>query len=193
MREIADRRRHGTTGETPLARFEREAGRLAACAGRPPFGQLRDLIRVVHVDCSVTVGTNAYSVPWRLIGERVRVVVSGSRVRVYHDRDVVAEHDEHHGRHERMTDRTHLEGINSGPLQGDVEYAAGRRRELLSMAVDYDVLVEHLTRMRLTCIRDQLDSLLDEAGEKQLTLRETVAFLVGREVSRKNERRLEMA
>ena len=83
MREIADRRRHGTTGETPLARFEREAGRLAACAGRPPFGQLRDLIRVVHADCSVTVGTNAYSVPWRLIGERVRVVVSGSRVRVY--------------------------------------------------------------------------------------------------------------
>ena len=61
------------------------------------------------------------------------------------------------------------------------------------MAVDHDVLVEHLTRLQLTCIRDQLDSLVDEAGEKQLTLRETVAFLVGREVSRKNERRLEMA
>ena len=56
----------------------------------------------------------------------------------------------------------------------------GRRRELLSMAVDHDVLVEHLTRLQLTCIRDQLDSLLDEAGEKQLTLREAVAFLVGR-------------
>ena len=53
------------------------------------------------------------------------------------------------------------------------------------MAVDHDVLVEHLTRLQLTCIRDQLDSLLDEAGEKQLTLREAVAFLVGREVSRK--------
>ena len=61
------------------------------------------------------------------------------------------------------------------------------------MAVDHDVLIEHLTRLQLTCIRDQLDNLLDEAGEKQLTLREAVAFLVGREVSRKNERRLEMA
>ena len=61
------------------------------------------------------------------------------------------------------------------------------------MAVDHDVLIEHLTRLQLTCIRDQLDSLLDEAGEKQLTLREAVAFLVGREASRKNERRLEMA
>ena len=61
------------------------------------------------------------------------------------------------------------------------------------MAVDHDVLVEQLTRLQLTCIRDQLDSLLDEAAEKQLTLREALAFLVGREVARKNERRLEMA
>ena len=44
-------------------------GRLGPCAGRPPFGQLRDLIRTVHADCSVTLGTNAYSVPWRLIGD----------------------------------------------------------------------------------------------------------------------------
>lgn len=50
------------------------------------------------------------------------------------------------------------------------------------MAVDHDLLVEQLTRLQLTCIRDQLDSLLDEAAEKQLTLREAVAFLVGREV-----------
>ena len=84
MREIADVRRHGTTGETPLARFGREAERLSPCAGTPPFGQLRDLIRTVHADCAVTVDTNAYSVPWRLIGERVRVVVSGGRVRVHH-------------------------------------------------------------------------------------------------------------
>ncbi len=56
---------------SPLARFEREAA-LSACAGRPPFGQLRDLIRMVHADCSMTVGTNAHSVPWRLIGERIR-------------------------------------------------------------------------------------------------------------------------
>ena len=33
------------------------------------------------------------------------------------------------------------------------------------MAVDHDLLVEHPTRLQLTCIRDQLDSLLDEAGE----------------------------
>ncbi len=59
--------------------------------------------------------------------------------------------------------------------------------------MDHDVLMDRLTRLKLTCIRDQLDSLLDEAAEKQLTLREAVAFLVDREVARKDERRLEMA
>ena len=115
MREIADERQHGTTGTRPLARFEREAEQLAPCAGQPPFGQLRDLIRTVHADCAVTVDTNAYSVPWRLIGERVQVVVSGGRVRVHHGQELVAEHDEHRGRHARIVERSHLDGINTGP------------------------------------------------------------------------------
>ena len=108
----------------------------------PPFGQLRDLIRVVHADCSVTVGTNAYSVPWRLIGERVRVVVSGGRVRVYHDRDVVAEHDEHQGRHGRITDRAHLEGINTGPLQVDVEDEDADEPSLLRPLAEYAAVAD---------------------------------------------------
>ena len=61
------------------------------------------------------------------------------------------------------------------------------------MAVDHEMPTDQLARLQLTCIRDQLDSLLDEAAEKQLTLREAVAFLIGREVARKNERRLGMA
>ena len=123
QREIADRRRHGTTGEVPLIRFEREAALLRPCADRPPFGQLRDLIRTVHADCAVMVDTNAYSVPWRLIGERVRVVVSGGRVRVHHGPDVVAEHVEHTGRHARVTDRAHLVGVNGGPRPAAVATA----------------------------------------------------------------------
>ena len=120
MREIADKRRHGTTGEAPRLRFERdEANRLVPCAGRPPFGQLRDLIRTVHADCAVTMDTNAYSVPWRLIGERVRVVASGGKVRVHHGGDIVAEHDEYAGRHARIVDRAHLDGINTGPQPVD--------------------------------------------------------------------------
>src|SRR5690349_24300993 len=50
-----------------------------------------------------------------------------------------------------------------------------------------------LTRLKLTAIRDQLDALLDEAARRQLSLRETLAFLCEAEVARKDERRIQMA
>ena len=50
-----------------------------------------------------------------------------------------------------------------------------------------------LGRLKLTAIRDQLDSLLDEAARRELTLRETLALFCEREIARKDERRIEMA
>jgi DNA replication protein DnaC len=50
-----------------------------------------------------------------------------------------------------------------------------------------------LTRLKLTAIRDQLDTLLGEAARRELTLVETVALLCEREIARKDERRIEMA
>jgi DNA replication protein DnaC len=61
------------------------------------------------------------------------------------------------------------------------------------MSLDPQALEAMLTRLHLTAIRDQLDSLLDEAAKREMTLREAVAFLCEREVSRRNERRIEMA
>jgi len=42
-----------------------------------------------------------------------------------------------------------------------------------------------LTRLKLTAMRDQLDSLLDEAVRGNLTLRDALAFLWEREIARK--------
>jgi DNA replication protein DnaC len=61
------------------------------------------------------------------------------------------------------------------------------------MSLDHEALLARLTRLKLTLVRDQLDSLLDEAARRQMTLRETLAFLVEREIARKDERRVEMA
>ena len=61
------------------------------------------------------------------------------------------------------------------------------------MTVDYESLLGSLTRLKLTAIRDQLDSLLDEAAKRELSLGEALAFLVEREIARKDERRVEMA
>jgi transposase len=112
MREIADAREHGTTGEAPRVRFERdEAKALQPLGGRSPFAPTRELVRVVAADCCVEVDTNAYSVPWRLLGERVRVAVTGEVVRISHGAGEVAVHSLRHGRKERAVDSAHFEGI----------------------------------------------------------------------------------
>jgi len=59
--------------------------------------------------------------------------------------------------------------------------------------IDHDALMEMLTRLKLTAVRDQLDTLLDEAARREMTLREALGFLCQREIARKDERRVEMA
>ncbi len=111
-REVADIRVHGTTGETPLERFVRdEASALRPWVAMPPFMSARDLLRRVGADCAIEVDSNAYSVPWRLIGERVRVTVGGGSVRVLYAGREVAVHAELKGRHGRVTHDSHLAGI----------------------------------------------------------------------------------
>jgi transposase len=112
MREVADQRVHGTTGEAPLVRFQREeAAALAPLDGRPPFGQMRELVRRVQADCAIAVDGNSYSVPWRLIGESVQVAVCGGQIRVSHAGQEVAVHAETTGRHQRIVDPTHFHGV----------------------------------------------------------------------------------
>jgi DNA replication protein DnaC len=54
-------------------------------------------------------------------------------------------------------------------------------------------LTRMLTRLKLTAVRDQLDTLLDEAARRELSLRESLALLCAAEVARKDERRIQMA
>lgn len=110
-REIADVRVHGTTGELPIVRFADEANALRRLGGRAPFGQLRDLVRKVRSDCAIDLDTNSYSVPWRLVGETVQVVVLGGRVIIRHAGNVVADHPQCEGRRQRVIDRGHLAGL----------------------------------------------------------------------------------
>ena len=56
-----------------------------------------------------------------------------------------------------------------------------------------DDLDRMLTRLKLTAVRDQLDSLLDEAVRSELTLRDALAFLCEREIARKDQRRIDMS
>lgn len=112
MREVADRRIHGTTGELPIERFCRdEMTALQAINGRPPFRQVRVVTRRVQGDGCIDLDTNHYSVPWPLIGAPVTVEVSDGVVRISHAGSVVASHPVRRGRRERAVDTIHLAGI----------------------------------------------------------------------------------
>lgn len=114
-REVANVRMHGTTGEAPMVRFQRdEAHRLKPLVDRPPFGRLRELSRVVGNDCAIEVDTNSYSVPWRLIGERVALTVAAGEIRIRHGVREVAVHKQVDGRRQRVIDRAHLDGVAGG-------------------------------------------------------------------------------
>jgi DNA replication protein DnaC len=49
-----------------------------------------------------------------------------------------------------------------------------------------------LTRLKLTALRDQLDTLLDQAARAELNLREALTMMLTAEVARKDERRIQM-
>ncbi|MDP3317559.1 MAG: hypothetical protein Q8S58_00385 [Bosea sp. (in: a-proteobacteria)] len=58
---------------------------------------------------------------------------------------------------------------------------------------DHDHLTALLGRLKLTALRDQLDSLIDEAGRRELTIREALTLFCEREVARRDQRRIDMS
>ena len=78
-------------------------------------------------DCAVEVDGNAYSVPWRLIGERVEVTVAAGQVRVRHGVREVAVHALAEGRRQRVIDPAHLDGVAGAGVTRAIESAPETR------------------------------------------------------------------
>ena len=97
--EIADVRIHGTTHERPVERFVREAPALTPLRARAGFLAAVPRLRVVAEDWLVSIDTNRYSVPWRLIGATVEVLRAGGNWQIRHRGELVAEHPVLPGRH----------------------------------------------------------------------------------------------
>jgi hypothetical protein len=94
----------------------------------------------VQADCCVEVDTNAYSVPWRLIRETVRVVVAGGRVSIHHRGQEVAIHPETAGRRQRLIEPAHFAGI-APERPAVVPAAVPANSELLRPLDEYERLV----------------------------------------------------
>jgi transposase len=91
--EVADRRIHGTTGEPPAVRFERDERRaLRPLPARPLAVRTRRLTRRVSADCFVDLDTVRYSVPHRHVREAVAVVVGLDHVEIWLRGACIARH-----------------------------------------------------------------------------------------------------
>lgn len=98
--QIADLRIHGTTHQRPIDRFAEEAAVLVPTASQPSFLEAMVRERVVADDWLVSIDSNRYSVPCRLIGKTVQVVRAGGTWQIRYRGELVAEHAVLAGRHQ---------------------------------------------------------------------------------------------
>ena len=88
-------RHRGLDGAAPNAVFDAvEAETLTALPARP-FELVSYATGKIAPDCHVKAGKALYSVPWRLIGQKVTVRTAGDVVQIFHDDAVVATHVRH--------------------------------------------------------------------------------------------------
>jgi hypothetical protein len=104
--EIANVRMHGTTHRRPIDLFAIEKSELLPLAERR-FEPVTWHEARVHQDSHVAFDKRLYSVPWRLIGQKVWLRATATSINVYADDARVAMHDRR-GRSVRSTHDEHL-------------------------------------------------------------------------------------
>jgi transposase len=108
----ADQRRHGTTREAPLMRFDRdERAQLRPLPDRALPRRVQRVRRRVALDAFVDVDTVRYSVPHRLVRDHVEVAVGDHRVEIFHGTELVATHTRSTEPYARVVNPQHYAGL----------------------------------------------------------------------------------
>ncbi|MGH9647031.1 MAG: IS21 family transposase, partial [Bryobacteraceae bacterium] len=114
LRDVANRRLHGTTGELPCTRLEREQHQLLALPAIA-YVPLISLGRRISRDGFVSYNGNGYSVPDGLRHAEVQVRATLTTVSILQGDQLVALHPLLSGRGERQLDPHHQRGGQSTP------------------------------------------------------------------------------
>lgn len=163
-RTTAGQRRHGTTKEAPLERFEQvERERLVPLPPTPYDLAIWKSVKL-HRDGYVVFDNAFYSAPYRLIGQTLRVRGGSQRVRLYAgDYTLVATHPraEHPG--DRLTHPDHLPPAKAPgvlwtrttcrALAAEIGPAT---TELVSTLLDDHVIDRHPRVVRILRLRSQV-------------------------------------
>ena len=117
----AGRRDHGTTGKKPLLVFEAEERHTLKALPTKPYVLIVWKKAKVQRDSHVLFDRRVYSVPWRLLGQRLWVRATPSSVEIYADDTRVATHPRR-GDSRRATIDSHLPTHRAELRQRDPEY-----------------------------------------------------------------------
>ncbi len=92
VREVAGVRRHGTTGQPPLALFnEREKAALSALPIYPfSLCEVRQV--KLHDDCHVVIDGSFYSAPWTYVGQALEAYIHERVVEIYQGVELLTTH-----------------------------------------------------------------------------------------------------
>jgi hypothetical protein len=128
------------------------------------YGLLR-LLRV-NPESVVRFETNCYSVPEHLIGQIVTVRVASNELRIYHDSQLVAQHERSYQKRQRVRDLEHYERTLSRKPRAKV---LAYREKLLELAAPTASYVAEICRRDRNSMNQQilkLYALWEEAGSE---------------------------
>ena len=164
----ANLRVHGTTGERPLDRFEKERPSLRPLPQKA-FATAETVFRSSTRDCLISYGGNFYSVPHRHAARRgLRVEVEADALSIYWREEMIARHALCQGKRRRIIDPAHLEGLRPETCLTPTQKRLEELRRLGPTAGTFiDGLVRAETRF-LPWQLSKLEALLFKVGSETL-------------------------
>jgi transposase len=148
LNDTANVRVHGTTHERPLDRYQIERGHLRPLP-QQAYRTIQSIFRSSTRDCVISYAGNFYSVPARYAARRhLRVEVAPEELTIFHNTDKIAAHRLCQGKHHRIIDPKHLEGLVAEAILTPLQI---KLRELRALGPDaaafIDGLVQTQTRL----------------------------------------------
>lgn len=153
-REVAGQRKHGTTRQKPLQRFEQTERALLQPLPESAFdpGVWKRL--KLHRDCHIVCEGSYYSAPFGYIGQTLRVRIGAEKVQLYsEDLQLIAQHSRASEAGERLTHPDHLPPEKRNGLRGreDCQQEAaeiGTATERVVQALLDDPVLDRLPTVR---------------------------------------------
>jgi transposase len=127
--QTAGLRVHGTTKQAPLTLFALEQPTLTPLpAIAPDIGEWRQA--TVHRDCHVMVGKGYYSVPFRLVGQRLWLRLTDCSVAIYHEYQHLCTHPRALKAGQRVSTADHLPPNAAAFFSQDRRWCVAQAREV---------------------------------------------------------------